>query len=179
MIVIDGEVALILASSLCLGSAVRRGVLAEAYDAKLWSHVLSLNYRLFTFLERRGLLFPVSLAAHIEHNLLCCKFLQGSLHLLNVRPAVVLLFAGRLRPQFVLVGGAQPIQTMLEVGNALAVEEGFGRGSLIVPRIMHLIYHINRECLVLLMLHRCLLLLRVAFLFVTISECLVAGFATD
>ena len=68
---------------------------------------------------------------------------------------------------------------MLEVGNALAVEEGFGRGSLIVPRIVHLIYHINRECLVLLMLHRCLLLLRVAFLFVTVSECLVASFASD
>ena len=96
---------------------------------------------------------------------------------MDVRPTVVLLFAGRLRPQFVLLGGAQPIQPMLEVGNALAVEEGFGRSCLIVPRIVHLIYDINRECLVLLMLHGCLLLLRVAFLFVTVGECLVA-FAT-
>ena len=76
MIVVDGEVALILASSLCLSCAIGRGVLAEAYDTQLRSHVLSLNYRLFTFLERCVLLLSGTLAAHIEYNLLSCKFLQ-------------------------------------------------------------------------------------------------------
>lgn len=61
------------------------------------------------------------MAAHVEDDLLSGQLLQRALHLLNVRASVILLFAGRLRPQFVLLDRAQAIQPMLKVGDPLAV----------------------------------------------------------
>ena len=93
-----------------------------------------------------------SLTVHVEDDLLCSKFFERSLHLLNiVRATIVLLLAGSLRPQFILLGSAQSVQSVLEVRDSLAVQKRL-RCCFIVSCIVHLVYHIIRECLVLLVM---------------------------
>ena len=91
-------------------------MLAQAHNSQLRRHVRALPDRLLTFLECRcvGLfLYVASLTINIENYLLCSKLFQRALHLLDVRPAVVLLLARRLRPQLVLLDSAQSVQSVL------------------------------------------------------------------
>ena len=153
LVVVDGEVALVLATRVGLGGAVRGSVLAEAHDAQLRGHVRALlAIRVLTLLECRLLLMVASLTVHVKDNLLCSKFFQRSLHLLHIVGAtIVLLFAGSLGPQFILLGGAQSIQPVLEVRDPLAVQKRLCR-CFVVSCVVHLVYHIVRECLVLLVM---------------------------
>ena len=153
LVVVDGEVALVLATRVGLGGAVRGSVLAEAHDAQLRRHVRALlANRVLTLLECRLLLMVASLTVHVKDNLLCSKFFQRSLHLLHIVGAtIVLLFAGSLGPQFILLGGAQSIQPVLEVRDPLAVQKRLCR-CFVVSCVLHLVYHIVRECLVLLVM---------------------------
>ena len=107
---------------------------------------------MLALLERRLLLMVASLTVHVEDDLLCSKLFKRSLHLLNiVGTAIVLLFAGCLGPQFILLGRAQSIQPVFEIGDPLAVQKRLCR-CLVVSCIMHLVYHIVRKCLVLLVM---------------------------
>ena len=84
-------------------------------------------------------------AAHIKYNLLRGELLETALHLLldDVGgPTIVLLFARGLGPDLVLLRGVQAVEPVFEVGNPLAVEEGFCRGF-IIPCIMSLIDDID------------------------------------
>ena len=120
-------------------------MLAQTDYSQLGCHIRALDDRLFAFLERcccRLFLLVASLTAHIKDYLLCSKLLQGALHLLNIRPTVVLLLARRLCPQFVLLDGAQAVKPVLQIWYPLAVQKRLGCG-LIIPRIMHLVYYVD------------------------------------
>ena len=147
-------------------------VLAQAHDPQLGSHIRPLHNRLLTLLQRLLLLrvrvLGLLLATHVEDDLLRRQFLQRALHLLDVGAAVVFLFTGGLGAELVLLDGAEAVESVLEVRDALTVQEAFGR-SLVVPGVVvhALVNHIDRERLVLIVIQldamRCgLLVLRVA-----------------